>query len=496
MMGIDIGTSSTRVLVISTEGQMLAVGKKEYSFDIPQEGYAEQDPEIWWNAVKDSCKAVLDTNKFRKENIRAISFSGQMHGLVPLSRNAKCIRKAILWSDQRSKKQVQRIENEIGLALLGRITKNRIATGFLLPSLLWMQENEPEEYALIYKVILPKDYIRLKMTGNIASEFTDAAATGAYDCTKNKWSSEILLKLNINPELFPKLGKTTDIAGVLTKHAAEDLGLVSGIPVIFGGGDQVMQSIGNGVIRPGIALVTIGTSGQIFMPEDQPVYDLQLRTHCFPFVNDRYYFMGATLAAGLSLKWLKNVFSARENYQEIDEKVKNIKPGAEGLIFLPYLSGERSPHMDSMARGMFFGTVLNHTCYHFYRAVMEGVVFALKDCMEILQYDLYQNVEKVIASGGGSQSSVWLQIEADILGCEIFTSEMKEQSGVGAAITAGVGAHLFSDFDEAIKQIIHWNEKPILPIAKNVERYQEYYKIYRALYPTNRNLMHQLSSLN
>jgi xylulokinase len=495
LLGIDIGTSSTRALVMDFEGHIVAIGQKEYSFDIPYEGWAEQNPLVWWDALKKCIKDIFENTSIKKEEIKSIGFSGQMHGLVAIDKNKNVVRSSILWCDQRSKKEVLEIEKIIGRVNIGKITHSPTATGFLLPSLLWMKNNEEELFKKIKFVVLPKDYVRFKMTGIVASEITDAASTTALDCNTNKWSNEIIEKLNIPISIFPPLGTPEQLAGTLTKEAAEELNLKEGTKIAYGGADQVMQAIGNGVVEQGKALVTIGTGGQILMPLDQPLYDKKLRSHCFSFVENRNYYMGAALASGLSLKWMRDNIAATESYKLIDSEVKKLPPGAEGLIFLPYIVGERTPLMDPNARGVLFGLTSKHTKYHMLRAVMEGVVYSLRACKNILEQDLKQKVDYFIASGGGSQSDVWLQMQADILNSEIYTSSMKEQSGVGAAISAGIAIGVYKNYESAFDKVISWNKTPVKPIAKNVEVYNKMFKIYEDLYLKTKDEMHMLNNL-
>ncbi len=492
LLGIDIGTSSTRVIAINSMGQIIAIGQKEYVFDIPSPGWAQQNPEVWWQAVISCIKDIKDKVDLTTHNILAIGLSGQMHGIVPLAEDNTVCYPAILWCDQRSARQVKKIEDIIGRERIGNITHSPIAVGFFLPSLLWIREHEHEIYNRIRTCILPKDYIRYKLTDIIASEITDAAATGAFDAQSQTWSQEILNQLDIPLTLMPQLGKPEAIAGYLTEKAAKELGIKQGIPIAYGGGDQVMQAIGNGINKEGTALVTIGTAGQILMPMEVNKYDQSMRTHGFAFVGGKSYYMGAVLASGLSLRWARNLINPHLSYKEIDEGVRKIPPGAEGLIFLPYLCGERTPHMDPYARGVFLGLTLSHTPMHLFRAVMEGVVFSLKDCLGILVNDLHETVTTLIASGGASQSNVWMQMQADILGKEIITSNMKEQSGVGAAITAGVAVGAYASFDQAFDEIIRWNKTPITPNPKNEIIYSKIYQIYKKAYSANRILMHRL----
>ncbi|MDR2528900.1 MAG: xylulokinase [Synergistaceae bacterium] len=493
LLGIDIGTSSVKAVLIDREGAVLSLSRQEYSFDIPRKGWAEQDPEVWWQAVRHTVREVVRKTNPRPSRIDGIGFSGQMHGLTPLSSDGKPLRKAIIWCDQRSIAQVEKIRGVFGTEKLGTITRNPIATGFQLASLLWMKENEPHIYDKISHVLLPKDYVRYRMTGRLSTDITDASSTLALDVRHGCWAREVLDRLELNAGFYPPIFMPDEEAGVVTPEAAQATGLEAGIRVFQGGADQVMQAIGNGIIAPGQVSVTIGTGAQIFSPIASPFYDKALRSHTFNnFCRGSWYFMGATLGGGLSLKWLRdNIFPKGTSYQDMNNLAEKIPPGSEGLVFLPYLAGERTPHMDPYARGMFFGLQLNHTAGHLVRAVMEGVVFSLKDCLAVF-YEMGQECQRVIASGGGAQSALWLQIQADVLQRPVYTSRMTEQASVGAAISAGVGAGVYADYVEACSAVIRWNDRPHLPIRQNADAYEEYYRLFRDLYATNKESMRRL----
>lgn len=490
LLGIDLGTSSVKTILMDIDGNIVSIGQVEYSFDIPTEGWAEQDVQVWWEATVCSIQMALKASTVESSQIAGIGFSGQMHGLVALDRNHKPLRKAIIWCDHRTKDQVERITRTIGTENLGRIIHSPVATGFLLPSLLWMKENEPDLYERTGTVLLPKDYIRFRLTGEISTDVTDAAGTAAFDCSSATWSAEILDALRLDKKFFPPVHVPDSYAGSIHSEAARETGLAAGTKVYHGGADQAMQALGNGIIEPGIVSLNIGTGGQIFMPLASSVYDPKLRSHCFNFVTPgSWYFMGAVLSAGLSLKWTKSVIAPGEEYRLLDEQVARVPCGSEGLVFLPYLSGERTPHMNPDARALFFGLTLNHGRYHMLRAVMEGVVFGLRDCRTILTDDLRQECRLIVASGGGARSSVWLQMQADIMDSDIFTSTMKEQAAVGAAITAGVGAGFYGSYAGAVEKVVAWNDQPVSPRPDNVRLYDDYYEVYKELYDRTKDLM-------
>lgn len=499
-IGIDLGTSSVKTLIMRADGAISALSQKDYDFDKPYNNFAEQNVNVWKESTAFTIKESLyQLKKIDSDyKISGISFSGQMHGLVLVGKDGEVLRNAILWCDSRSKKEVEYINNTIGIDNIMRINHSPIAAGFLLPSLLWVKNNEPHIYEKIYKVMLPKDYIRYWITGIIAADITDAAAAGVFDSDNSIWAYDIISKLDLKKDIFPDIFYPYENAGFITDNACKETGLEHGIKVFYGGADQVMQAVGNGIIDKSKTSVTIGTGGQILMPIDKPIYDIKnMASHTFNFLfPNTWYYLGAALSSGLALKWAKNnLCSSNETFKDIDIKVKDIKAGSGGIIFLPYLAGERTPHMNSDASAMFLGLTLNHDKYHMLRAVMEGVVYSLKDCLNILTDELNIECSKLIASGGGSYSRVWLQIQADIFNKEIYISNTKEQAALGAAITAAAANKEYSSYEEAIKNIITYNDEPIIPIKENAEIYAEYYQIFKECYKRNFELMSKIKNM-
>lgn len=491
LMGIDLGTSSLKTVIMDRDGHLLAICQKDYAFDIPRPGWAEQDPEVWWQAAVETIRGALAQASIRPADIDGIGFSGQMHGLVALDRNGSPVRKAILWCDQRSTAEVQAIEAHIGRCRLGEIAGSPIAAGFQTASLLWLIANEPDNATRIETLFLPKDYVRFRLTGERTTDITDAASTLALDIRSGGWSDELLREFGLSRAIYPPIHLPHDPAGTVTAPAAADTGLAPGTRVFHGGADQVMQAIGNGILSPGEVSVTIGTGGQVYAPLTGLFHDPLLRTHTFSgHLGNNWYFLGAELCAGLALRWLRQNVLNGIPYSTMDALAASVDRGSGGLIFLPYLAGERTPHLDPLARGLFFGLTLSHSQAHLIRAVMEGVVFGLRDCLDIYR-ELGQSCRRVIASGGGARSPLWLQIQADILDAEVHTSRMLEQAGVGAAIAAGVGAGIYRDYEEACQTVIQWNETPCRPDPEGVRRYAECHQLYRALYPATRELMHR-----
>ncbi len=492
-LGIDIGTSSTKAALIDCEGKIYGIGQREYTISMPKAGWSEQHPDVWWNSVVESVRSALAISGVGCEEISAIGLSGQMHGIVVLDAGGKVLRPAIIWSDQRSSGQVQRYEEYFGKKRLGELCANPVATGFAGPSFLWLKENEPDIYNKTQVVIQPKDYVRYKMTGLIATEITDACGTLLFNTAKGKWSKEVCNDLGLDINKLPEVFKPWEKAGTLTDCAAEQLGLRPGITVAYGGADQPMQAIGNGIIQSGTVSVTIGTGGQVFTPIHEPKYDPELRMHTFSHaIENTWNVLGATLSAGLSLKWFRHEIIGEIDYKELDISASNIRAGSEGLIFLPYLVGERTPYMDSKARGAFIGLTLRHTRAHMIRAVMEGVTMALWQSLSIFK-ELSLPVDLIIASGGGASSSLWRQIMADILECPISITAATEQACVGAAIMGSVAHGAFDSVQSAVEKIVPPPTILEHPNAEQVKRYRKVKEIFVQAYLQNKSIMHALS---
>jgi len=490
IMGIDLGTSSVKVCIADVSGGVLATGANNYIFDSPLFGYAEQNLSVWWSSTKTAiAKALRQLSKTQIANIHCIGLSGQMHGLISIDKNGKQVRPAILHCDQRTAQEVNDIYRICSKEEVERITLNRLSTGFLLPSLLWVKKNEPEKYEEIWKVMLPKDYIRFELTGETGTEYSDASGTLAFDVIKKEWAFELIKKLGLRLDIFPSCSKSSDIAGNLRKEVAEELGLTIGIPIVFGGADQPMQALGNGVIELGMITSTIGTSGQVFAVQSQPVLNPQFNTNVFCNVlPDSWFSLGAIMSAGVALQWLTDKIIHKNDLKELDSKIIELAPGSEGVIFLPYLMGERTPHMNADAKGMFFGLTIKHDYRYLVRAVMEGVCFALKDCLVLLDKEGDTTNQEVIASGGGANSIPWKQIQADVYNRKIRTTKATENGCLGAIILAGIGTGIFKDAKQACKQMIQYEDEVMIPIPENVAAYQEVYAKYKKLYIVNQDL--------
>ena len=496
LMGIDVGTQSVRAMIIEAEGKTSALEMGSYDISIPRPGFAEQDPDVWYTQTVRAVRQVLRASNLAPEAIAAVGFSGQMHGLVCLDERGCPLRDAILWLDQRAREDIQKIYDLCGKDFVTQQVQNKISAGFLIGSLYWLFLHEPQTYCRIHKVMTPKDYVRYRLTGRIAVDYSDAAGTAAFNNLKREWAWPLIEKLGLNPALFPECLPSTDAVGRITHEAASDTGLSEKTRVICGGADQCMQGIGNGVVKEGIFTCNIGTAGQVSACSERPVYDRDLRTNTFSHaLPGQWNIMGACLTSGVSLKWFVKSIIGVENFATVDAEAGKIKPGSGGLIFLPYLAGERTPHLDAAARGMFCGLTLGHGRYHMARAVMEGVCYSLKDCMGLLT-GMGIRCDRVIASGGGANSALWLQMQADILERAITRSNVTEQACLGAAITAGVGSGVYSGFREACERLVRFDEKAYLPLPENVEIYRKYYHVFRDLYTHNRESFHALSDLN
>lgn len=488
LLGIDIGTSSSKAMLMDTEGRIFDIQAEDYDVDIPQEGYAQQEPETWWKAVQNILLHIKERHPEAYGSIAAIGFSGQMHSLVPVDREGNSVHPAIIWLDQRSQKQLDEINSRIDQEELARVIHNKVFTGFAFPSLLWMKENRPENFRNIYKILTAKDYIRMKMTGNFGTDASDASSTTGFDMKNRDWAFDILRQFGLPEDIFPECHESMETAGYVTKECEEKTGLRAGIPVIYGAGDQPAHTIGTGVIDDSVFVSNIGTGGQVAVYSREDVYDPKLRIHTFCHgINKAYTIFGAHLCSGMSLKWLKNEILGTESFSTMNSMAEQVPAGSEGLLYLPYLTGSRTPKMDAGAQGMFFGLQLRHNRNHLVRAVMEGVIYDFHETLDIFK-ELGIDCPKIIACGGGAQSPVWLQIQADILNKDVQVCENKEQACLGACIMAGVGTGILESLETACRTYIRPEEKIYHPIPSHVEVYQKRYEIYRRLYDSVKDL--------
>jgi len=505
MMGIDVGTTGTRAVIVRPDGHVVGAATGDHQpMRMPKPGWAEQDPADWWEAAIQAVRAALEAASLKGEDIAAVGLSGQMHGVVLLDQAHAVLRPALIWCDQRSQAQCDWITSQVGSERLIQLVSNPALTGFSAPKLLWVRDHEPEIFARAAKFLLPKDYVRFRLTGEFATDVSDASGTLLFDVTNRRWSQEMLGMLDLDARLLPRAYESPEITGQITRETAVVTGLKAGTPVVGGGGDQASSAVGNGIVLPGLTSATLGTSGVIFTHTELPKLDPLGRIHTFCHaVPGKWHVMGVTQGAGLSLRWFREQFGASEAwlarqtgvdpYELIIEQAAKIPPGSQGLLWLPYLMGERTPHLDARARGMWFGLTAAHTRGHLIRSILEGVAFSLRDSLEIFT-ELEIPVEQIRVSGGGSRSFLWRQIQADIYGKELVTLRTSEGSAFGAALLAGVGAGIYASVQESARAAIQIRES-MAPHAANARLYNRQYQIYRTLYPTVRELAHQLGAL-
>jgi xylulokinase len=493
-LGIDVGTGGTRALVIDERGQVRGAASEEHTpFSSPQPGWAEQDPRDWWRACGIAVRRALQASGVANDQIACVGFSGQMHGAVLLDASDQVIRSAIIWCDQRSEKQGRELNELFGAERLIQLTCNPPLTNFTLTKLLWVRESEPANWRRVSHVMLPKDYVRFRLTGERATDMADASGTLLLDVANRKWASEVLSKTGIETRLLPALFESPQTCGKVSAAGAEATGLKAGTPVIAGAGDQAAGAVGMGIVRPGVVSATIGTSGVVFAATDRPALDPRGRLHTFCHaVPGRWHVMGVTQAAGLSLRWFRDRFGApsengRDPYDVLAEEASTAPPGSAGLFWLPYLMGERTPHLDPTARAAFLGLTASHNRSHLVRAIMEGVAYSLKDTFTIFE-EMKVPVTCIRLGGGGARSPLWRQIQADVYDREVEAVEAEEGAAYGAAILAGVGAGAWKSVDEACDAIVRVAHR-IAPDPKNAAIMQDGYRTYRQLYPALHSLL-------
>jgi xylulokinase len=490
VIGLDIGTSGARAVALNESGEVVAEAAQEYPLLSPRPGWTEQNPEDWWLASR---KVLSEVAASTKGNVGGIGLTGQMHGSVFLDANDQVIRPALLWNDQRTAAQCIEITDRVGRERLLAIAGNPALTGFQAPKLLWLREAEPANYKRIAHVLLPKDFIRLRLAGEYATDASDASGTLLLDLRQRNWSAEILDALELPGKWFPTVYEGPDETGRLRTDVAADLGLPAGIPIAAGGGDNAAAAVGSGIVEAGLASSSIGTSGVIFTHTPQFTPDPSGRLHAFCHaVPGAYHLMGVTLSAGGSLQWWRHVLGDHE-YDALIELAESAPIGSEGLVFLPYLSGERTPHMDASARGAFFGLTTRHGLNHLTRAVMEGVTYSLADCLQMM-IELGVEVRQVRALGGGARSHLWRQIQADVFGLPVHRTSGDEGPAYGAALLAGVTAGHFKSVSDAVS-VIRLRPEVAEPNPESAQLYSRYLRIYRDLYPATAAAMAQLSDL-
>jgi len=496
LLGIDLSTTGAKALLIDGEGSVVSSATTPLSLSTPHPLWSEQHPEEWWQATKTSIRRALADANASGAAVKAIGLTGQMHGLVLLDQEGEVLRPAILWNDQRCGDECDEIRARVGRERLIQITGNDALTGFTAPKILWVEKHEPEIHEHVRHILLPKDYIRYKLTGRFAMDKADGSGTILFDLKHRDWSQEILDVLNVPAEWLPRTFEGNQITGEVDSEAAELTGLAIGTPVVAGGGDQSAQAIGVGAVRPGIIAVTLGTSGVVFATTESVLVEPDGRLHAFCHaVPSRWHLMGVMLSAAGSLQWYRDALAPEKEFQDLVDEASRISPGSEGLVFLPYLSGERTPYPDPLARGTWVGLTLRHGRAHLTRAVLEGVAFGLKDIFSLMEDVGLSLVEQVRLSGGGAKSTLWRQILADALGVELVTVNSTEGAAFGAALLAGVAYNVWPNVDEACAQTIKVTDH-ITPDSRRVAQYQLVYQQYRRLYPALKPAFHALAAID
>jgi xylulokinase len=482
-LGIDVSTTATKALLMDAAGRVVAVASTPYPFETPRPLWSEQHPDLWWDGARKSIRAVLAQSGLDPAQVGGVGLTGQMHGLVLLDRAGNVLRLAILWNDQRTGAQCDEIHRRIGRERFIQITGNVALTGFTAPKVLWVRENEPETYARAAHVLLPKDFVRYKLTGDFAMDKADGAGTVLMDLRARDWSDAVLTALEIPRAWMPPLYEGPQITGRVTAEAAAATGLLAGTPVMAGGGDQAAQAVGVGAVTPGIVGLTVGTSGVVFATTASALIEPEGRLHAFCHaVPGMWHFMGVMLSAAGSLQWYRDTLAPGMSFDDLVHEAEAVPAGSEGLQFLPYLSGERTPYPDPLARGAFIGLTVRHGRGHLTRAVLEGVAYGLKDSFTLIQNAGLGEIRQVRASGGGTKSALWRQILASVLEAELVTVNTTEGAAYGAALLAAAGAGAFPSVEAACASTIQVTGQAI-PHGERVKAYRQGYAIYRELYP-------------
>lgn len=495
LIGIDVGTGGSRAVLIDTAGKIVASATVEHKpFVSIQTGWAEQDPRDWWRASAAAIRSAITKAAVSAEDIKAVGLSGQMHGATLLDASDEVLRPAIIWCDQRSGEQCTNLTAKVGDSRLIELTCNPALTGFTLPKLLWVRDHEPETWQRVRSVLLPKDYVRFRLTGDKATDVADASGTLLLNVAGRRWSDEMLDAAEISPAVLPRVYESQEVTGSISAKAAEETGLRAGTPVIAGAGDQAAGAVGLGVVRPGMISATIGTSGVVLAATNTPALDPKGRVHTFCHaIPGRWHVMGVTQGAGLSLRWFRDQFgvlsidpSGGDPYDSLTAEAARVPPGADGLLWAPYLMGERTPHLDPYARAALVGLTASHTRAHVVRAILEGVAFSLKDSFEILK-ELNVPCETIRLGGGGARSELWRQIQADIYGHEVETMEAEEGAAYGVALLAGVAAGAWTDVDAACDEVVSTRDH-VKPDPETAKLFHRQYQSYIAIYPALRSL--------
>ncbi|MGQ9597082.1 MAG: xylulokinase [Thermoproteota archaeon] len=502
MLGLDLGTSSVKATLVDSKGSVLLSTSRSYPIESPRPGWCEQDPALWWLSVRDAVKELLRKTGINGDSVSSICVSGQMHGMVLLNGSGEVLRPAIIWSDNRSRDQCIQIEDKLGTESLIEISGNRAATGFAAVSFLWVRQNEPKIAEKVKTLLFPKDYIRMRLTDTVCTDFSDASGSLLLDISRRQWSQEIASIIDIGLDALPEIKGSHEVAGELSRQAAESLGLRLGAVVATGGGDSMVGALSCGVIREGVWSANIGTGGQILSPTVKPAVDRMGRTNTFCHaVPDMWIVQGSILSAGLSLRWFRDAFGREEKvlseicgidvYDLLTLEADKAPPCSNGLVFLPYLIGERTPHNDPAARGVFFGLSLAHDKAHIVRAVLEGVAFALRDCKEVLT-GLGLKPEKLVFRGGGSRSRLWRDILANVFSETVVNAAQLNDVSFGSCLLAGTACGIWRDLEQACAETIRYGESST-PNSDVSKVYDEQYRVYVSLYKNLKPLFQLLT---
>ncbi len=490
VVGIDVSTTATKAVLIDRSGDVVGIGTADQQVQMPQPRWSEQDPEAWWSATQDALGALFASTGIAPAEVEAIGLTGQMHGAVLLDDAGAMIRPAILWNDQRTAAECDEIRSRVGPERLVAITGNDAITGLTAPKLLWVRRHEPANWARVRHVLLPKDFLRLRLTGEFAMDKADGAGTLLFDLALRTWSPEILAALDLDPGLFPPTFEGPEITGTISAAAATLTGLRAGTPVVAGGGDQAANAVGVGVIDEGSVALSLGTSGVIFAATQSPIFEPRGRVHAFCHaVPDRWHLMSVMLSAAGSLRWFRDALAPGVDFGDLTAAAEGVTAAEDGLFFLPYLTGERSPHPDPLARGAFVGLTLQHDRRHMTRAVLEGVAFGLRDGLDLMVASGMPAPTEIRASGGGLASPIWRQILADVLGAELATPSTTEGAAFGAAVLAAVGVGWFADVASATSALVR--TAPVASPGPACAAYGRAHDAYRDLYPALAPIFHR-----
>lgn len=491
VIGIDTSTTATKALLINRQGEVRGIASSSYEYEIPHPLWSEQDPQLWWTATVASVKQLMSEGEVKAEDVAAVGLTGQMHGSVLLDANGEVVRPAILWNDQRTAAECDEMRKRIGFDRLIAITGNDALTGFTAPKLLWVRRHEPENWARVNHVLLPKDYVRYRLTGDWAVDVADGSGTILFDLAARTWSKQVLGALDLDSGLFPPTFEGPEVTGTISPTAAAATGLLPGTPVVAGGGDQSANAVGVGAVSPGVVALSLGTSGVVFATTAGPAIEAQGRVHAFCHaVPGRWHMMGVMLSAAGSLRWLRDALAPGASFDDLVTGATEVEAGADGLLFLPYLTGERTPHPDPLARGAFVGLTVRHDLRHLTRAVLEGVAFGLRDGLDLMIQAGVDPPSQIRASGGGTRSRLWRQVLADVLEAEIATVSTEEGAAYGAALLGAVGAGWFATVDEVCSTTVR-----VIPAESPsglASTYREAHGRFRQLYPALAPTFHQM----